>query len=168
MLRAPRADETEQLLALAVETGLFTPEDAEALLGSVLAGYLAGGLGEGHECRVYADPDSGQPVGWTYYAPDQYAANVWNLWWIGVQPSRHGTGAGRALLHHAELQATAAGARLLIIETSSLPPMGRARRFYEREGYMECGRIPDFYGEGDNKVIFAKRLQPDRPPAGPM
>jgi ribosomal protein S18 acetylase RimI-like enzyme len=52
---------------------------------------------------------------------------------------------------------------LLIIETSATPPLEPARRLYLRRGYRECGTIPDFYGEGDDKVIFAKRVQPGSP-----
>lgn len=57
-----------------------------------------------------------------------------------------------------EREVRARGGRLLIIETSALPPTARARRFYERRGYAACGRIPDFYGDGDDKVIYAARM----------
>jgi hypothetical protein len=31
--------------------------------------------------------------------------------------------------------------------------------FYGRHGYHECGRVPEFYAPGDDKVIFAKRVE---------
>ena len=44
--------------------------------------------------------------------------------------------------------------------TSWRPPAGKptrpTRRFYEALGYREAGRIPDFYGPGDDRVIFLK------------
>jgi hypothetical protein len=50
------------------------------------------------------------------------------------------------------------GGRLLIIETSALPPTARARRVYERRGFSAWGRVPDFYGDGDDKMIYAARM----------
>ena len=42
-----------------------------------------------------------------------------------------------------------------------MPAFDGVRRFYAKRGYAECGRVPDFYAEGDGKVIYAKRmLQP--------
>lgn len=145
------------LMAIAAATGLFAPSDAEQLLGGVCDQLFARALPDGHMawcCR----PRAGEsPIGWSYFAPDQYADGVWNLWWLGVRPEFHGSGAGRQLLRAAESEAAARKARVIVVETSALEPLARARRFYAREGYAECGRVPDFYGEGDAKVIFARR-----------
>jgi ribosomal protein S18 acetylase RimI-like enzyme len=103
----------------------------------------------------------GEPaLAWAYYAPDQHADAVWNIWWIGVQPASQGLGAGRGLLHHIEARVAAQGARLVVIETSATAGLARARRFYASQGYAECGRVPDFYAEGDDKVVFARRPRP--------
>lgn len=158
MLRLPLPSDTAALLEVAVATGLFLPAEAEVLLGEVLASYHRGALGADAHVLVWAK-GSGEPVeGWTYFAADAHAAGVWNVWWIGAMPARHGHGVGQALLQAAEAHARHAGGRLVIIETSALEGTARARAFYEREGYTECGRVPDFYGEGDAKVVFVKRI----------
>lgn len=157
-VEAVQPGEREQLLDLAVATGLFSPDDASALLGGVLDGLAAGALPPGHEAVAAREREGGPPVGWAYFAPDPHADRAWNLWWIGVHPAAQGGGAGRALLRHAEQIAAAAGAAMLVIETSSLPAQARARRFYASSGYHDCGRIPDFYAEGDAKVVFARRI----------
>jgi len=48
--------------------------------------------------------------------------------------------------------------RVLVIETSSVPKLERTRKFYAKRGYSACGQVPDFYADGEDKVIFAKRL----------
>ena len=147
------------LLRVAVDTALFNESEAESLLGNVLDQLAAGSLPNGHSavcCRAGASNDV---AGWTYFAPDDHAEGVWNVWWIGVTPAQEGTGVAQALLEFDEVRAKAQGARLVVIETSSLESQTRARRPYTKRGYSECGRVPHFYGEDDDKVIFARVLQ---------
>lgn len=158
MLRRPEPHESTRLVELAAATGLFTPADAASLLGGVLDDFHAGRLGEGHDVQVWADASG--IAGWIYLAPSFKAEGVWDLWWIGVDPRRHRQGVGTRVLAGVEERVATLGGRLLIIETSATPPLEPARRFYLQRGYRECGTIPDFYGEGDDKVIFAKRVQP--------
>jgi ribosomal protein S18 acetylase RimI-like enzyme len=151
-----RVDERESLLRIAVETGLFTSEDAEGLLGSILTALAEGSLPDGHEAVACRTIEGGEAIGWSYFAPDQYADGVCNVWWIGVLPPFHGTGAGRTLLAHVEGKAVERGARVIVIETSDQSLLARARKFYTGLGYVECGRIPDFYTNGEAKVIFSR------------
>jgi ribosomal protein S18 acetylase RimI-like enzyme len=153
-----REHERSALLSLAVSTGLFTREDAEGLLGGVLDSLNAGELPAGHAAIACRESDDGPAVGWSYFAPDPYSENVWNVWWIGVHPSHHGKGVGRAILYHVEHAAKAAGARVIVIETSDQATLARAREFYEKLGYEERGRIPDFYAKDEAKVIFSRSL----------
>jgi GNAT superfamily N-acetyltransferase len=157
MYRAPVPSESPTLVSIAVATKLFTEQDADLLLRQTLDGFHAGRLGEGHHVYVCTD-DNDRPVGWTYFARNGKADGVWDLWWIGIAPPSHGRGLGKALLAYAEDVARDNGARLLIIETSSLPLLAHTREFYRQRGYTECGTVPDFYGEGDGKVTFARRL----------
>lgn len=156
MLRSPTVDETPALVAIGVSTGLFQPQEADALLKDVLDQYHAGTLGERHRILVWADD---APAGWAYVSPDERADGVWELWWIGVSPERQCHGIGRALLEGVETQVALEGGRVLLIATSALPALADTRRFYARRGYDECGRIRDFYAPGDAKVIFAKTLR---------
>lgn len=157
MLRPLLATDRPRLLEIAVATGLFTPPDADGLLGGVVDGLVSGALPDGH-AAVVAVRDDGAMAGWAYYAPDAYAADVWNLWWIGVDPPQHGRGDAHALLAHVERAAAEHGGRVLVIETNDQPAQARARAFYARRGYGERGRVPDFYADGEAKVIFSRRL----------
>ncbi|QJR37599.1 GNAT family N-acetyltransferase [Gemmatimonas groenlandica] len=158
MIRAARLADTPTLLAVACATGLFAPAEASALLGGVLDALHADHLGPGHAAQVWSPNDAGAPSGWVYHAPDAHADGVWNLWWIGVHPEDHGRGGGDSLLDAVEAAVMAEAGRELVVEKSALPPLARARAFYARRGYIACGRVPDFYGVGDDKIIFAKRM----------
>ena len=151
-------EERAHLLGIATRTGLFSQEEAESLLGGVLDGLDAKELPDGHQAFSCRKVVGGAAVGWCYFAPDDHAAGVWNLWWIGVDPEEHGTEAGHAMLAHVEGSVVGAGGRLLVIETNDTEALSRARRFYARAGYKDCGRIPHFYAENEAKVIFARSL----------
>ena len=158
MIRLPVPADTPALIALADETGLFQPGESSSLLGGVLDAFHAGQLGAGHLAWVWADGPGAAPAGWVYFAPTEKADGVWDLWWIGVAPARQGEGIGGDLLRSVEAHARTAGGRLLVVETSSQPALEPTRRFYVRQGYTECGLVPDFYADGDGKLIYAKRI----------
>lgn len=160
MLREPLPSESHALVALGASTGLFSPDEAEALLGETLRAFHGRRLGEGHRVAIWSEADDPSPLAWAYFAPDDHARGVWNLWWIGVAPAHQGIGVGRSLMSAIEQSVRDAGGRLLVVETSALPSLARTRRFYDGLGYKMCGEIPDFYADGDGKVVFARRLAP--------
>ena len=158
MFRSAVPDESPELVALAAATNAFQPDEAEELLGGVLEEFHAGSLGEGHQVQVWEDEQTGDVIGWVYFAPSFKAEGVWDLWWIGVDPANQDKGIGGELLEFVESCVQEAGGRLLIIETSSTKPFDSVRRFYAKRSYADCGRIPDFYAENDDKITFAKRI----------
>ncbi|GAC1412447.1 MAG: GNAT family N-acetyltransferase [Mycobacterium sp.] len=125
----------------------------------MLSGYLKGTLAQ-HTWVVREDAH-GDVVGTAYYAPEPFADRMWNLYFIAVMPDGHRAGTGSALITHVEGDLRRRGedvARVLIVETSSLDGYDDARAFYRRHGYDEEARIRDFYGPGDDKVVFWKAL----------
>ncbi|KAJ3063625.1 hypothetical protein HDU98_000573 [Podochytrium sp. JEL0797] len=159
MIRPARPDETEALVSLACKTGLFSPEEAASLLGDTLTRIHANQLPPLHQALVLESRDTHAVQGWVYLGPTEHADNVWDLWWIGVDPGCQGMGCGKQLLEYVEGVVREKGGRMLVIETSSLDALVRTRRFYELRGYAKCGQIPNFYSLGDDKVIFVKQLQ---------
>ena len=96
-----------------------------------------------------------------YFGPEVHSDCVWNLYFLAVSREHRGAGAGSALVGWAEANLRARGedvAKLLLIETSSVDSFAPTRGFYERLGYVEVARVPEYYGAGDDKVVFWKRL----------
>ena len=65
---------------------------------------------------------------------------------------------GRGLLAATEEAVRKQGGRLLIVETSGLPKYEPTRTFYHATGYTLEATLKDFYSDGDDLVIFTKRL----------
>lgn len=65
IITAIRENERDTLLRLAVDTGLFTQEDAEGLLGGILDGLASGELPESHVAIACRESTDGQAIGWS-------------------------------------------------------------------------------------------------------
>ena len=154
MIRPATPEDTDALIALANASGLFQPHELEEV-GGMLAAHFDGELGPGHHWDV--DDDDGL-AGVAYYAPEPFTDGVWNLYMLVVDPGRQGSGRGAALVRHVEETVAAEGARVLLIETSGLDSFERTRTFYHKCGYDEEARIRDYYGSGDDKVVFWKSM----------
>lgn len=157
MLRPATPDDTPALVAIAGGTAVFKPHELVALR-EVLDDYHAANREYGHQAHTWHEDRT--PAGFAYLAPTAMTDRAWELWWIAVEAGRQGKGLGSKLLLAVEDAVRAAGGRLLLIETSSTPTYEPTRRFYRKHGYAEVAHIPDFYADGDGKVIFSKRAEP--------
>jgi len=157
MIRAATPEDTPQLLEIARGTGVFKPLEIEALQ-EVLDDYHAENHRHGHRAVVFEQ--QGRPIGFAYYAPAAMTDRTWYLYWIAVSKQIQARGIGAALLKHAEAEIQRERGRVLMIETSSLPHYELTRRFYLKQAYDQEAVLRDYYADGDNMVIFRKRLAP--------
>ncbi len=155
MIRAVEPTDTDCLVALTEQTGVFKPHELVALR-EVLDEYHAGNAGLGH--RAFAWVAEGRIQGYVYYAPTPMTDRSWHLYWIAVDRTEQGRGLGGRLLAFVEADVKGHDGRLLIIETSSTPLYQLTRRFYRKHGYTPVATVPDFYADGDDLVVFTKRL----------
>ncbi len=100
----------------------------------------------------------GAAVGLCYVAPEMLTDGTWNMIALAVAPDQQGKGLGGALVKAAETRLKTAGQRILIVETSGTDDFESTRRFYEKRGYNKEAVIRDFWKEGDDKVIYWKKL----------
>jgi GNAT superfamily N-acetyltransferase len=98
-------------------------------------------------------------AGYACYGPTPGTDRGYDLYWIAVRPDAQRGGIGSALLAEVEARITGDNARVVVIETSSRPPYAPTRQFYMRHGYAEVARVREFYGLGDDRIVYTKRLQ---------
>lgn len=153
--RPAHPDDTPTLKALTAGTGVFKPHEVE-VLQEVLDAYH-GREADSQHVAVVAE-DGGRVVGYAYYAPDVMTDRTWYLYWIAVAKDIQAKGVGAKIMRHVEDDARGRGARLMLLETSSMPHSDLTRKFYVKQGYAVAGVIGDFYSDGDSMVIFRKRL----------
>ena len=83
---------------------------------------------------------------------------TWNLLLIAVLKAHQGIGIGGELMTHVESVLSKQDVRILLVETSGLPEYRLTREFYPKCGYTQVAVIPEYYDEGDDKVVFLKSL----------
>lgn len=154
MIRPIEIDDRPEVMKLAEASGLFKPNELEAV-GEVLDACLTGENGPDQHWIAF---DQGELLAVAYYAPEQMSDRVWNLFFIAVRPDQKGKGLGKQIIQYVEESLAGRGERLLIVETSGLASFEDTRAFYRSCGFEQAGSIRDYYGPGDAKVIFIKDI----------
>jgi hypothetical protein len=83
---------------------------------------------------------------------------TYDLYWLATRAANMRQGYGRELFAVVEDEIKVRGGRLLIIETSSKEKYRGTHDFYGRIGCELAARVRDFYDEGDDQLIYCKRL----------
>lgn len=97
-------------------------------------------------------------AGYVCFGHTPCTEGTYDLYWIATDPALQGRGVGRTLERAVEEEVRARRGRMVLIETASKDSYAATRAFYDRAGYCEVARVPDFYAPGDDRVIYAKKL----------
>jgi ribosomal protein S18 acetylase RimI-like enzyme len=98
------------------------------------------------------------PVAIGYCAPEKFTNGTYNLYAIGVKKELQGKGIGHKMMGFIETLLRDNENRVLIVETSGSGHYKLTRQFYHKLGYRQEAIIKDFWNEGEDKVIFWKKL----------
>jgi ribosomal protein S18 acetylase RimI-like enzyme len=157
LVAADRAD----VLRILDNAGNFTIDEVTTAR-ELIDEWLKQGEQSGYLTYVL-DEDTLGVLGYVCFGPTPLTEWTYVLYWIAVDKSKHRGGVGKRLLKFVEEEVDRRGGRLLLIETSSQETYGGTIQFYERTGYELAGKVTDYYKAGDDKLIFAKRLQDTKP-----
>jgi ribosomal protein S18 acetylase RimI-like enzyme len=155
-IRSMDSSDKPAVMRILHNTPEFTPQEVD-LAEEVIDDYLEDTVGSGYWCLV-ADMEPGIG-GYVIYGTVPITDNVWELYWFAVDGSIRGQGIGRKIWEAAENNMWEAGARIMVLETSSKPEYDRTNLFYIRAGYKVVGRIKDFYMIGDDQITYEKRRE---------
>jgi ribosomal protein S18 acetylase RimI-like enzyme len=152
MIRQLRGDDRAALLRIVQETGVFRPEEVDIAMELIDAVIVE----PAHKDYAIAVYDDGTVGGYYCVGPTPATEGTFDLYWIAVDPARHGRGIGGALMKHAEDCIRARGGRLVMVETSSRDNYAPTRKFYLGAGYQQLALIKGYYRPDDDLVVFGK------------
>ncbi len=118
--------------------------------------------GDGINHSVILPCEGDEVMGYACYGRIPLTDNSFDLYWIVVAPERHGQGVGVQLMNRVDNEAKLLGGMRIYADTSSGKEYARARRFYQAAGFHEAARLPDFYRQGEDKLIYCRELGVDR------
>ncbi len=157
MISTPLPEDGKRIHEISANIPIFSPEEVQCV-DELWQEYQAQGPERSGYYWLVARDENGRVLGFTCYGPRALTSGTFDLFWIAVDAQMHGRGVGRRLLTATEEAVRQLGGRLLFVETSGLPAYESTRQFYLNEGYLWEATICDFYAEGDDLVIFTKRL----------
>ena len=149
------AHDVGRVRGLVTSTGFFSASEVD-IAGELVTERLTKGLRSGYHF-VLAVRGS-ELVAYACYGPIDGTDGSFDLYWIAVSPEEQGKGLGTQVYARAEAAMRRAGAKQIYADTSSSDRYAPTRGYYQRMGFTEQARLPDFYGAGDGKVIYVKTL----------
>lgn len=102
--------------------------------------------------------DDNKPVAIGYCVPEKFAEGTYNLLAIGVSVDSQRKGIASEMMKYIEHLLKHKNGRILIVETSSDDAQIGARNFYPKIGYTQVGVLKDFWKDGEDKIVFWKKL----------
>ncbi len=99
-----------------------------------------------------------KPVAIGYCVPEKLTDGTYNVLAIGVNKDFQRQGIAREMMNYIEQFLKKCDGRILIVETSTDDAQIGARVFYENIGYKNIATIKDFWKDGEDKIVFWKRI----------
>jgi ribosomal protein S18 acetylase RimI-like enzyme len=156
MISIASKEDGAQIHSINANTSVFSQEEVQCVDELWGENQTQGEQRSGYYFIV--EKEDGQVLGYSCYGPRALTDRTYDLYWIAVGPNARRGGVGRGLLAATEDSIRKLGGRLLVVETSGLPKYEPTRAFYLATGYVLEATLKDFYKDGDDLVIFTKRL----------
>lgn len=155
------ADDVGRVRSLVASTGFFNAAEVETA-SDLVTERLTKGIRSGYSF-VLAERGANL-VAFACYGPIPGTQASFELFWIAIAPEEQKKGLGAQVYARAEAAMVKASAKHIYADTSSSDRYADTRGFYQRMGFREGSRLPDFYAPGDGKIVFVKDLAADAQP----
>ncbi|NMB72322.1 MAG: GNAT family N-acetyltransferase [Bacteroidales bacterium] len=147
--------DVENIRNIVESTGFFYPHEVKIAV-ELVEERLSKGPASGYEF-LFAEVD-GTTVGYSCFGLNPSTKKSFDLYWIATFKDLRGKGIGKFLLEETCRKVKEMGGTAIYAETSGRPLYKPTRMFYENNGFICEAVLRDFYDDGDDKLIFVRRL----------
>lgn len=154
---------------------LSTMEDAKRIVDFLLSGfsfddtrYTPGELVHFHELPYralkeeiyfwYVENEQGTIVGINCVAENEQKTGGFSWDYLVVHHDYRKLGVAAKLIEQMYSFLETKNARYLVTNTCDLPEYTRIRQLFERDGFTLVGKFPDYYYEGEDRLIYYRKL----------
>jgi GNAT superfamily N-acetyltransferase len=137
-------------------TGAFKPHEVDVAMELVEIALTRPGQDDYHPFVL--EEEDRTVAAYACFGKNPMTKATFDLYWLATRSDRMGKGYGRKIVAFVEEEVKRRGGRLLVIETSSKESYGTTREFYLKIGCTLAATLPDYYDEGDDKLIYLKRI----------
>jgi len=135
-----------------VSTGFFYDSEVEIALELAQENLVKGEEKSGYVFNIAEENEV--PIAFSCYGKIPGTASSFDLYWIVVRKSQRGKGIGKIIMNMLVEDIRKRDGKNIWIETSSRSLYKPTRQFYHSYGCKKIAELPEFYGDGDSKVIF--------------
>jgi GNAT superfamily N-acetyltransferase len=141
--------------AIVERTGFFRSDEVDVAV-ELVDERLSRGVASGYQF-LFAECNE-TIAGYACYGPIACTVASYDLYWIAVEPRFQRHGIGQQLVSAVRSKVADARGERIYVDTSGRPQYAATRSFYERCGFHCDARLVDFYAPGDDRIIYAQRL----------
>lgn len=118
--------------------------------------------------RMLVAECDGEVAGVMGYSPDPWGgADVFWTEWLFVLPQARRRGVATALSEEIERRLIARGCRKAYLDVGNPERQAAAIAFHRSQGYRQEGALRDYWAEGEDFLVFGKRLEQAQAEPGP-
>jgi len=154
-IRALRPSDRPRLIAALESDSTFSETEVDVAL-ELVDNALENGERD-YVVRVADLPDF-WVAGYICFGRTPMTDTTWDLYWVVTHAQARGRGVARALIEAMEAELRVHPGTSVRVETSQQESHEAARKLYDRLGYPEVARFPDFYRAGDDLIVYYKKL----------
>ena len=155
IIRALRPSDRPRLIAALESDSTFSEVEVDVAL-ELIDNALEHGERD-YIVRVADLPDF-WVAGYICFGRTPMTDTTWDLYWVVTHAGARGRGVARALIEAMESELRKYPGTAVRVETSQQESHEAARRLYDRLGYPEVARVPDFYRGGDDLSVAYTKL----------
>ena len=152
----PLPTDCDLIVSILESTGFFYPEEVDIALELINEKI---NYPESSYQFIFAEYED-NVIGYICFGKIPLTKASYDVYWIAVHPRFQGKGIGYSLLYRAEEAIKRQNGKNFYIETSGRKLYKPTHSFYLNAGYSIIAVFKDFYADGDDKLVFCKKLVP--------